>query len=476
MMRRLVLAISVVSVASALLVAAPYTPDVVRSLPLQDPQKPPQTQGEIVLTASNKGLHPNVGVPDFAVAGNAAVSDAAKLIGDVLWSDLEYEREFYMINRKSSAGIPAAATPRDLPFSQWTQIGADFVLMGSVKSSGATLAVEIRLIGIRGDNPGRQEFGQTYQGCTIENARYCAHSIADDMHKTLRDLDGVARTKIAFTSDREPARMTSRPLQDSGQSKEIYIMDYDGANVRAITVNKSLNIGPSWGPDGRMLAWASYTSQYPDIYVSTLDGRPVTRPAQGTESIHNQSPAISPDGTKIAFSSSRGGRAGYFDIWVVNRDGTNPRNLTADTADSSEGAPTWSPAGNQIAYTSDKPGSNQIYLMNADGTGRRRLTFEQQADRPTWSAKNFIAYTLRQPAGHDIAMLSLTESAPRILTNGRGSNRQPTVSPNGRHVVFVTTQWGKEHLASIDIDGKNIKQLTTVGNNTYPNWSPSPGR
>jgi TolB protein len=225
-----------------------------------------------------------------------------------------------------------------------------------------------------------------------------------------------------------------------------------------------------------MLAWASYTSQYPDIYVSTLDGRPVTRPAQGTESIHNQSPAISPDGTKIAFASSRGGRAGYLDIWVVNRDGTNLRNLTADTADSSEGAPTWSPAGNQIAFTSDKPGSNQIYLMNADGTGRRRLTFEQQADRPTWSAKNFIAYTLRQPAGHDIAILRLTENTPIILTNGNGSNRQPSVSPNGRHVVFVTTRWGKEHLASIDLDGKNIKQLTTVGNNTYPNWSPSPGR
>jgi len=475
-MRRLVLAISAVSIASALLIAAPDPPGEVTSSPLQDPQKPPQTQGEIVLTANNPGSHPRVGVPDFAVSGGAAASEAAKLIADVLWADLDYEREFYMINRKSSAGIPSAATARDLPFAQWTQIGADFVLMGSAKASGATLEVDIRLIGIRGDNPGREAFGQSYKGCTVENARYCAHAIADDMHKTLRDLDGIARTKIAFTSDREPARMTSRPLQDSGQSKEIYVMDYDGANVRPITRNKSLNIGPSWGPDGRTLAWASYTSQYPDIYLATLDGRPVTRPAQGTESIHNQSPAISPDGTKIAFSSSRGGRAGYLDIWVVNRDGSNLRNLTANTPDSSEGAPTWSPGGNQIAFTSDKFGSNQILLMNADGTGVRRLTFDQQADRPTWSSKNFIAYTLRQPAGHDIAILRLTESAPIILTNGNGSNRQPSVSSNGRHVVFVTTRWGKEHLASIDMDGKNIRQLTTVGNNTYPNWSPSPGR
>jgi TolB protein len=239
---------------------------------------------------------------------NAAAAEAAKLLADVLWSDLEYEREFYMINRKSSAGIPAAAKASDLPFAQWTQIGADFVLMGSAKASGATLEVEIRLVEFAATTPAARRSRSPIRGARSKTRATCAHAIADDMHKTLRDLDGIARTKIAFTSDREPARMTSRPVQDSGQSKEIYIMDYDGANVRPITRNKSLNIGPSWGPDGRSLAWASYTSQYPDIYLTTLDGRPVTRPAQGTESIHNQSPAISPDGTKIAFASSRGGR------------------------------------------------------------------------------------------------------------------------------------------------------------------------
>ena len=64
---------------------------------------------------------------------------------------------------------------------------------------------------------------------------------------------------------------------------------------------------------------------------------------------------------------------------------------------------------------------------------------------------------------------------PVVITDGLGSNRQPSVAPNGRHIVFVTTRWGKEQLASIDMDGKNIRQLTQVGNNTYPSWSPSPG-
>ncbi len=113
--------------------------------------------------------------------------------------------------------------------------------------------------------------------------------------------------------------------------------------------------------------------------------------------------------------------------------------------------------------------------MEADGTGVQRLTFEAQVDRPTWSTLGYIAYTLRQPSGHDIATITLSKPTPVVITDGLGSNKQPSVAPNGRHIVFVTTRWGKEQLASIDMDGKNIRQLTQVGNNTYPSWSPSPG-
>jgi TolB protein len=451
-------------------------PPPVLALPLQDPQTPPR-QTELVLTLTNPGSHPRIGMQDFSTATpDPALREAARTVAAVLWNDLEYEREFYMISTKSSAGIAPAATPQALQFEQWTQLGADFVLMGHVRDAGGgRLAVEIRLIGTRGETAGRQEFGQSYQGCTLANPRYCAHSVADDMHKQIRALDGVARTRIVFTSDRDTERMTGRPLQDSGQGKEIYLMDYDGANQRRVTVNRSLNIGPAWGPDGRTLAYASYSSRYPDIYVTQLDGRAPTRPAQGTEVVHNQNPAFSPDGNRIAFTSNRGGQTGFYDVWVVNRDGSNLQNLTPGTPRSSEGAPTWSPGGNQIAFTSDRTGTNHIYVMNADGTGVRRITQDQKSDRPAWSMLNYIAYTMERPGGHDIALTDLTRMEPRVLTDGLGSNKQPTVSANGRHVAFVTTRWGKEHIATVDIDGKNYRRLTEVGNNTYPNWSPAPG-
>ena len=437
----------------------------------QQPPPPPPTQQqqEVLLnTVGKASTGPKLGMQAFTGA-----VEAARVVAEVLWNDLDYEREYHMISRKATAGIPAATDPTSLPFATWKEAGADYVMMGAVQDTAGKLAVEIRIVRVGGVEPGAVKFAQRYDGCASANLRYCAHHIADDIHKKEMNLEGVARTRIAFTSDRAGERLTGRPMQDATVGKEIYLMDYDGARQTRVTSSRSLNIAPTWGPDGRTLAYASFASGYPDVYVSTLDGRPVQRPARGNEKVQNWNPAISPDGSMIAFTSTRAGQ-GQTDIWVINRDGSNPRNLTPNTP-SYEGAPTWSPGGNQIAFTSDRTGLNQIYIMNSDGTNSRRMTFDKQVDRPTWSVRGFIAYTLRQPSGHDIARLDLARTEVRVITTGSGSNVQPTVSPNGRHIIFVTTRWGKQHLASIDLDGQNIRQLTEIGNNNYPSWSPSPG-
>ena len=436
----------------------------------QPPPPPPQRPSDLVFEATGIGG----GGPKLGMQAFTGTAEAARVVAEVLWNDLDYEREYQMISRKATAGIPGAATPASLPFDTWKQAGADYVMMGTVQDVAGKLAVEIRMVRVGGSEPGSIKFAQRYDGCTSANLRYCAHHIADDIHQKEMNLEGVARTRIAFTSDRAGERLTGRPMQDATVGKEIYLMDYDGARQTRVTSSRSLNIAPTWGPDGRTLAYASFASGYPDLYVSTLDGRPVQRPARGNEKVQNWNPAISPDGSLIAYTSTRAGQ-GQTDIWVMGRDGSNARNLTPNTP-SYEGAPTWAPGGNQIAFTSDRTGINQIYVMNNDGTGVRRMTFDKQVDRPTWSVRGFIAYTLRQPSGHDIARLDLARTEPRVITDGRGSNVQPTVSPNGRHIIFVTTRWGKQHLASVDLDGKNIRQLTEVGNNTHPSWSPSPGR
>jgi TolB protein len=435
----------------------------------------PQSQrNELELSLVNPGSNQRIGLPDFLVPStDPELAAAAKIIADVLWDDLDFEREFYMIPRQTSASVPVAS-PTALPYDRWTQLGADFVLVGEASRRGEEILVNMRMMAVRGDARGRQHFGRGYPNCRAEQLRLCAHSIADDFHKEVAGLNGVARTKIAFSSDRDATRVTGRPGQTQLSAKEIYVSDYDGANPRRLTVNRSLNISPAWGPGGATLAYTSYSARgFPDIFVANLrePGRGLSRPAQGNDQVHNQLASWSPDGSQIAFMSNR---TGDLDIWVVNSDGTGLRNLT-NFPRGAEGAPTWSPDGAFIAFTSDRAtgGTPQLYVMTADGTNQRRLVSER-VDRPTWSPLNFIAFTVGPGSGQNIGLLDMNNQAAGVivLTDGRGTNESPAVAPNGRHIAFVTTRWGRSHVAIVDRDGKNYRQVTRVGNNGFPNWQP----
>jgi TolB protein len=477
MRHALLIALSAASViAAAALPALPPDGEVTRVSPAALPQ-----QGQTIDVAlTSTGSHPRVGIPTFVTTGSGAtVQDVAATLADVLAYDLDFEREYYIIPRKASASIPLAATPETLPFDRWTSIGADYVLLGTVQESGGKLSVTVRMVNVK-STPGKLGGpAMSYEGCTVANVRYCAHSIADDLHRTMRGVEGVARTKIAFTSDRAAQRMTGRPTAGAGAGKEIYIMDYDGANPRPATANRSLNLHASWSPDGQQLAYTTYARGTPDIFLASLfEARTPQRPAASPDDVHNYFPAISPDNTKLAFA--RAG-AGNFDVWVVNRDGTGARNLTPNTKESSENVPFWSPGGNQIVFTSDRSGSNQVYVMNAsDGLSLRRLTTaEAKTDRPRWAPApfNYIAFVTGGDRVHDVAVLDLSTMQTRILTDGASANDSPTIAPNGRHIAFVTSKWGRDEIAIIDYpDGKNLRRLTEVGNNTYPSWSPTPGK
>jgi TolB protein len=424
------------------------------------------SQTEVSLIMSNPASHPKVGLPDFVMTGeDQEVAAAAKLLADVLWYDLDFEREFYMIPRKTSASIPVAPIPA-LPYAQWAEMGADLVIVGSLTRRGEELSVELRIVGVKGDAQGRETLGRGYPNCRLQNLRGCAHAIADDVHKQARGLDGVARTKLAFTSDRHGSRVSGRPSQTAGTSKEIYISDYDGQNQMRVTVNGSLNCCPAWAPTGGMLSYVSWMSGFPDIYVANLaqPGR-LGRPAAGTSAVHNWTPEWSPDGSRLAYASTR---SGNLDIWVVNRDGSGLQNLT-NSPGSRENTPTWSPNGQQIAFTSDRAGVNQLYVMSATGTGAQLLV-SQQIDRPTWSLLGFIAFTVATGAGYDIGIYDFARPGVTILTDGNGSNESPAVAPNGRHVAYMTTRWGKQQIAIIDRRGERNIQITNSGDNGFPNW------
>ena len=185
------------------------------------------------------------------------------------------------------------------------------------------------------------------------NPRAYAHTIADEIHQQQRGLRGVARTKLAFVSDRNRDSLSG--TIEKREVKEIYIADYDGANQRRITVSRQLNLTPSWSADARALAYTTYRPS-PDIFVSFIYQGLLQNPTKGVGT--NYIPVFSPDGTRIAFMS---GRDGNPEIYVMNVDGSNLRRLTNHPA--GDGTPTWSPNSEQIAFVSDRTGTPQIYLM-----------------------------------------------------------------------------------------------------------------
>lgn len=428
------------------------------------PQTPRAQQPSEIATviSGDPGTPPRYAVPDF-VALTPESAELARTIGQVLFDDLTFEREFYMIPRDTYATVPAARSADQVPFDAWRELGADGLVFGTVSRTGDSVRVEVRLFNVRS----RQSvFAKEYSG-SATNPRLYAHTISDEIHQQQRGLRGVARTKLTFSSDRNREKLTG--TVENRDTKEIYIADYDGANQRRITVNRQLNITPVWAPDARAIAYTSYRRGYPDIFVALI--------YQGTQETptnnrgQNWLPAYSPDGAQIAFTSNRDGNP---ELYVMNRDGSNVRRITNHPA--IDTTPTWSPTGTQIAFTSNRSGTPQIYIVGADGLNIRRLTptTESYADRPTWSPAPFneIAYAGRTGPGYDIKVYDLAAGVTRQITFAEGSNESPAYSPNGRHLAFVSTRGsGRANIYTIGRDGRGLKQVTRDGNNYMPSWS-----
>jgi TolB protein len=385
---------------------------------------PPQQPTDVATTISGEGsgTPPRFAVPPFiALSSDAETTAIARTIGDVLWDDLNFEREFAFIPRDVYATIPAAKSFDDVPFDRWRELNADGVIVGTVQKlgNGFKSSAAVRR---PAEAPG---FGKEYSGSS--NAALRAHDSTISICSAA--LRGVARTKLAFDSDRDGERMSG--TVESRGVKEIYTADYDGENQRRVTTNRTLNINPAWSPDARSLEYTSYRRGPPSIFVSHIYDGIFEEVTKGVG--ESWLPAWSPDGTRVAFTSTRDGNS---EIYVTNRDGTNVRRLTNNPAIDS--TPTWAPTGTQIAFTSDRSGSPQIYLIAADGLGAvQRLTSESYADRPTWSPApyNEIAFAAQRPAS--ISNHRCGDALVKQLTFGEGSNESPSRTQREAHRVHV---------------------------------------
>jgi TolB protein len=425
-------------------------------LPPVGAQQPPADARTIFIGGGSQHL----AVPDcIPRRADAASAEACATITEVLRNDIRFEGLFPFVPESLVKSLPPQ-NPDSPNFLDWQGINAKILVMTRAEVSGAEMTVEVKAYFV---DSGQTMMSRRYTG-KADNPRIFAHSASDEIMERTQ-YRGVAKSKIAFTSDRD-----SKPDR---RSKEIYIMDYDGYNPRRLTVSGSLNILPAWSPDGRSLLYVSYRQGQPVVFrASIYEGKSAAN-VTGEKGSQAFAPSISPDGTRMAFASNRGGN---MDVWVANVDGSSPRRLTQTAA--ADTAPCWSPTGQEIAFTSGRAGTPQLWVMDAEGLNVRRLTtIGNYNDGCAWSpskAESEIAYTSRlESGGFDIAVVNLATRQVRQISQGRGSCEYPSWAPSGRHLAFSCNRGGRWQINVANRDGSRIQSIAAgPGNNVQPDWGP----
>ncbi len=287
------------------------------------------------------------------------------------------------------------------------------------------------------------------------NARRAVHKIADDIVYSLTGEEGIASTRVAFVKEGRNGH------------KEIGVMDYDGKNARTLTNDKSINLSPAWSPDGEKLAFTSFKDENPNLYLLNLRNSTQYRLSDGKGL--NSAPAWSPDGKRLALTLSKDGNA---ELYIMDVERKKFRRLTYNRAIDS--SPSWSPSNREIVFTSDRTGSPQVYIMDTDGLNVRRLTYAgSYNDSPNWSPRgDKIAYVSRTASGFDIYTIDVTGEKNMRLTDSSNANEDPCWSANGFSLIFSSNRSGRRELYSMFWDGSDQKKLTSGGGVYLPAWSP----
>ncbi|MDO5623215.1 MAG: Tol-Pal system beta propeller repeat protein TolB [Pseudomonadota bacterium] len=371
---------------------------------------------------------------------------APQKISDIVRADLERTGQFRAI---SASGQSMDETVRP-DMTVWRQRSADSLAGGSVtRLPDGRWDVRFRLWDVVKD----QDLGG--QGYVVPQAdlRLAAHKIADYIYEKLTGEKGVFSTRLAYVTK-------------AGSRYTLWVADSDGENAQAALGSPEPIISPTWSPNGAQLAYVSFESRKPVIYVHDVatGRRRLLANFRGS----NSAPAWSPDGRSLAVTLSRDGGS---QIYLISAAGGEPRRLTQSPSIDTE--PAFSPDGGTLYFVSDRGGAPQVYRMPASGGAAQRVTFSGGYNvSPTVSPDGrYLAYISRS-GGYRLHVMELASGSVTAVTD-TAEDENPSFAPNSRLIVYATRQGGRDALMTTTVDGRIKARLAgRAGDIREPSWGP----
>jgi len=342
--------------------------------------------------------------------------------------------------------------------ADWTQSGANALVEGVISGGGGEVQVEYRVWDVA-------RCARLSRATLVRPANELGRlgaSLADGVVEAFTGVRGSADTEIAFISTRLGHR-------------EVFVMDADGRNARAATRSHSVKAFPAWLPDGGGILYTTYLKDgFPDVFVTSRGearaGRILRDVLPGKPKYRG---VFSPDGEYLAVVATVDQAS---DLFRVSRNGKKIHRLT-NNGSVIDIAPSWSPDGTQIAFVSDRTGSPQVYIMDSDGGGPRRITFQSDYSvTPAWSPDGrWIAYGVRAAGEFDLYLIDPSGEVNVPLVVHRRNDEHPSWSPDSRKIVFSSDRRGRADLYVIDVNSQRLQRLTSdARDNLAPVWGPFP--
>jgi len=406
-----------------------------------------------------------IAVADFKAvsATDPQTAPLKRTFDTTLFNDLSNAGIFDIVSKSMLPQVIPGA-PAEISLQQWSNAptSAAMVAFGALGSSGGRITVSGYLFDAKNAQFPQVLAKQYNEDANEDMARQIAHRFADEIIFRLGGgIPGIAETRIYY-------------VKLAGGNKEIWAMDYDGANQHEVTHLGTVSISPRIAPDNSRIAFSSLGRDGFQIRMySLLLNRIVNFPSGGGT---NLSPAWSPNGHDLAFSSSRSGDP---EIYIADSNGGGSRRVSSFRGP--DVSPVFNPkTGSQIAWISGRTGLPQLYVMDADGSAVTRMTDGGYATSPSWSPNGqFLAFAWDRkygpgaPGGQDIYVMEVATKRWIQLTHDIGRCDFPSWSPDGRHLVFANSPDGRAgsmRIITMLADGTGRRTLAGPGAD-MPNWS-----